>query len=98
MSRYTFKNWMNALTDLQKTQYMLLGTQPPYVLRSSPRVQRLVQMFKRTTTMALRRYGHVLCRQLDAAQGFWSCLPVVSVNTSQKQSQQLPASKTEQAA
>jgi hypothetical protein len=55
MSRFTYKNWMNAATDLQKTQHMLLGSVPHCVLRSYPRVQRWVQMFKRTTTMALRR-------------------------------------------
>lgn len=55
MSRFTYKNWMNAATDLQKTQYMLLGSVPQCVLRSFPRVQRWIQTFKRTTTMALRR-------------------------------------------
>lgn len=51
-----WKNWMNAATDLQKTQLDLLNQPVVCVLRSVTRVQRWTQMFKRTTTMVLRRY------------------------------------------
>lgn len=55
LSRFSFKNWMNAATDLYKSQFMLLNCSTPYVLRQQPRLSRWVQTFKRTTTMVLRR-------------------------------------------
>ena len=48
---------MNAATDLQKTQHQLLNLVVSHILRQHPRVQRWVQMFKRMTTMLLRRYA-----------------------------------------
>lgn len=81
MSRFSYKNWMNAATDLQRTQHMLLDSVPQCILRQHPRVQRWIQVFTRTTTMAIRRcdvqVAWVCFRQLTCQGLRWltSCTP-----------------------
>lgn len=50
------KNMLNALTDLQRIQHILLGTKVAYTtIRSGLRMQTFLGVFKRMSAIAVRR-------------------------------------------
>lgn len=52
------KNLLNAMTDLQRTQHMLLGTKTPYLnVRGGVRMQAFLGVFKRAAATATRRWA-----------------------------------------
>lgn len=52
------KNLLNAMTDLQRTQHMLLGTKTPYqIIRKGVRMQAFLGVFKRAAATASRRWA-----------------------------------------
>lgn len=58
LSRFSMKNLLNAMTDLQRTQHMLLGTKTPYLnVRGGVRMQAFLGVFKRAAATATRRWA-----------------------------------------
>lgn len=50
------KNMLNAMTDFQRIQHMLLGTTSAYqIIRSGLRMQAFLGVFKRAAATATRR-------------------------------------------
>lgn len=56
LSRFSMKNMLNAMTDLQRMQHMLLGTTEVIrVIRSGLRMRAFLGVFKRAAATAQRR-------------------------------------------
>lgn len=56
LSRFMIKNILNAMTDLQRIQHMLLGTTDTFRnIRSGLRMQSFLGVFKRAAATAQRR-------------------------------------------
>jgi hypothetical protein len=59
LSRFSMKNMLNAMTDLQRIQHMLLGTTEVFGnIRSGLRMRALLGVFKRAAATAQRRWVH----------------------------------------
>lgn len=49
------KNWLNAATDLMKTQRLLVGDSRPITIRKHPVVERYLGIFRRAEALSRRR-------------------------------------------